>query len=123
MSSRPDPIREAGRQWCPRCRTEAFPRDAAWIGEDLILVTYERLCEHQGETTQLVVPSGLTVATDRCHGYTVAGTWCLNRPRRGARYCGAHGARDANAALAARLATRGQVPGQTEIPIDDRTRP
>lgn len=91
-----DPMREAGRRWCPRCRTEAFPRDATWVGEDLILATYEPLCEHQGETTQLVVPSELTAAADRCHGYTTAGTWCLNRPRRGSPYCAAHDRKNAD---------------------------
>jgi len=44
---RPDPFLEA-RVWsCRRCGAEAYPTDAAWLTEDLVLATFGQ--SHRGE--------------------------------------------------------------------------
>ena len=92
-----DPILAAGRLWCPLCRVDGLPRDAAWLDDDRLLVTYERLCDHHGERTQIIVPAELPLIETRCAGWTAAGTWCRAWPLAGRRYCHHHAFQDAGA--------------------------
>lgn len=91
-----DPILAAGYRWCSPCRAEAFPLDAAWLGPDLILVTYGPLCRHQPDPrTMTVTPSELTPVEDRCAATTRAGTRCRAWPRPGTAYCCQHDRQEA----------------------------
>jgi hypothetical protein len=41
-----DPLLVAGHIDCRGCGSRSYPTEAAWIGEDLILATYEVACEY-----------------------------------------------------------------------------
>ena len=86
-----DAILAAGCRWCPACRAEAYPDDAAWLDADLILASFPPLCRHASQArVQLVTPSALVPAPDLCAGTTTAGTRCRSRPGVGGRYCQRH---------------------------------
>lgn len=58
--SRRDPMLAAGFRYCGTCGAAAYPRDAAWIGDDLVLASFAALCEHDPEPIAcLVAPSAL----------------------------------------------------------------
>ena len=91
MAEMTDAILAAGFRWCPACRAEAYPGDAAWLAADLILASYPPLCRHDAQAiVQLVTPSALVPAPDLCAGTTTAGTRCRRRPPGGAAYCYLH---------------------------------
>lgn len=84
-----DPFAAAGVIWCPEHRAETWPTDAAWLGDDLVLVTFPDSCCVPGATLT-IVPSRLAPIVERCEGTTAAGTRCRNRPQRGGSLCYRH---------------------------------
>lgn len=70
-----DPIRRAGFLACVRCGQLAWPADAEWASDGLILVTYEPGCPHARPATVLVRAGHL-----RCIAFTREGLPCRNRP-------------------------------------------
>ena len=85
-----DPILAAGFRFCTPCHAEAWPVDAAWLGADLILVSYPAVCRHIAAQAMVITVSAMVVTQPRCAGITAAGTRCRSKPTGGAEFCWQH---------------------------------
>ena len=111
--ARPDPLIEAGLRYCRTCGATAYPYDAGWLADDLLLASFSAVCVHSPEPlTQIVTPSELEpfelpscracgapldsradelCGSCRCRADIWTGTRCRNRAKdRG--LCGVHAA-------------------------------
>jgi len=48
-----DPLQLAGPEHCHHCQRAAFPIDATWLDDRLILASYPRVCAHVPASTRL----------------------------------------------------------------------
>lgn len=97
---RHDPLVAAGRLACRICGALAYPIDAEWLGDDLVLATFPARCEHGPDAaayiitpSELAEPSapfcrvcGEPAGTEaelcpdcRCSAITWTGTRCRNQ--------------------------------------------
>ena len=53
-----DALTAAGLRQCPRCRRAAFPVDATWLDDRLILASFPRICAH--------IPAGVVSVCTCC---------------------------------------------------------
>ena len=98
-ATRRDPLLCAGHLTCRTCGRRGWPLDAVWLGDDLILATYESPCWHDKRPATLVVfPSELEPASrlepERCQA-TVRngprkGQPCTILARPGSQFCACH---------------------------------
>ena len=56
-----DPILMAGAVFCPDCYRAAFPVDATWVSDLVLLVDYGRTCGHIPGQTMVIDLRGLDV--------------------------------------------------------------
>ena len=86
-----DPILRAGHVRCHTCGRTAYPADAEWVG-DRILVAYAPACEHSRPQAWLVDPAATAPIPDWCIALAVTtGSPCRKRPRPGSAFCWQHG--------------------------------
>ena len=88
-SAEHDPILWAGAVNCLTCGRAAFPIDAAWAGDGVIIAAFARPCGHVPDEMQLidlraagVRPDGRPAVLDHLAQY-VTGRHCAGRNRKG----------------------------------------
>jgi hypothetical protein len=88
-----DPLLRAGIASCTRCGRVAYPVDAVWLDNGLILASFPKVCEHTHASVWIGDPRRLTRAPEWCHVRTrTTGERCRNRSRDGGP-CRIHGGR------------------------------
>ena len=75
LMRRPDPSISAGHVICPACAAVAYPSDACWLNDALVIATFPSVCTHVPEAMRVVSPVMLPLDR-RCQAMTVAGNRC-----------------------------------------------
>lgn len=94
-----DPLLRAGFRLCSACSRAAFPVDAVWLDDRIILVTYAASCSHSRAITMVIDPGqqaalridpALYVGGRRCAAFNKRGGPCRAYAEPGSDFCCVH---------------------------------
>jgi len=95
-----DPILLAGYAYCRICTRVAYPTDAEWVSDELIIAAYPAVCGHVGPRMIILDPDQLSPVAGvipakhlpgrRCAGMNSRGRPCRALAAPGSDFCGTH---------------------------------